>query len=125
MNIEDLRTFCLSLPHVTEDFPFAKMPGGDSVLVFRIANKIFCVLDLDNTERFTLKITAERSEELRSLYSDIIPAPHWGKKNWVSVPIGLLLSDAEYHQLITEGYRTTIATLPKKVQLSIAEICRH
>ncbi len=119
MNIEELRYYCLSLPHVTEDMPFAKMPSGESILVFRVANKIFCVIDLDNTDRFTLKTTAERSEELRSRHSDIIPAPHWGKKNWVSVPLGTHFIDADYRLLINEGYQTVISALPKKVQASL------
>ena len=32
MNIEVFREYCLSLGDVEEKLPFAKMPGGDSVL---------------------------------------------------------------------------------------------
>ena len=36
MNIESVREYCLSLPLVTEDFPF-----DEQTLVFRILGKIF------------------------------------------------------------------------------------
>ena len=38
MNIEELRTYCLSLETVEEKFPFAKIKGGESVLVFYVCN---------------------------------------------------------------------------------------
>lgn len=39
MNIESVREYCLSLPLVTEDFPF-----DEQTLVFRISGKILPVL---------------------------------------------------------------------------------
>ena len=49
MNIETVREYCLSLPQVTEDFPF-----DESTLAFRIERKIFAMIDLENTEWFVL-----------------------------------------------------------------------
>ena len=51
-NIEDIRTFALSLQGVTEDMPF-----GDDNVVFRIGGKIFLCLSLaaDNPH-FALKL---------------------------------------------------------------------
>ena len=42
MNIETIREYCLSLPLVTEDFPF-----DETTLVFRVLGKIFACLDLE------------------------------------------------------------------------------
>lgn len=36
MNVTELRDYCLSLPMVTEDFPF-----NESILAFKILGKIF------------------------------------------------------------------------------------
>lgn len=44
MTIEELRDYCLSLPMVTEDFPF-----DETTLVFRVMGKIFAMVDLENT----------------------------------------------------------------------------
>ena len=41
MNIETIREYCLSLPLVTEDFPF-----DETTLVFRVLGKIFACLVL-------------------------------------------------------------------------------
>ena len=54
MNIESFRDFCLSLPNVTEDFPF-----DDTTLVFRVGGKIFAIIDLVDTEWFVLKCNTE------------------------------------------------------------------
>ena len=47
MNIEEIREYCLSLPQVTEDFPF-----DETTLAFRIERKIFAMIDLKNTDLF-------------------------------------------------------------------------
>ena len=46
MNIEELRDYCLSLGDVEEKFPFAKIKGGGSVLVFYVCGHMFAFLDI-------------------------------------------------------------------------------
>ena len=41
MNIESFREYCLSLGEVEEKLPFAKMPGGDTVLAFYVNGHTF------------------------------------------------------------------------------------
>lgn len=50
MNIESVREYCLSLPLVTEAFPF-----DERTLVFRILGKIFACVDLERPEWVTMK----------------------------------------------------------------------
>lgn len=50
MDIEQIRAYCLSKPHATEDFPF-----DETTLVFRVMNKIFASIGLDNVDWFCLK----------------------------------------------------------------------
>lgn len=47
MDIEQIRAYCLSKPHATEDFPF-----DETTLVFRVMNKIFASIGLDNVDWF-------------------------------------------------------------------------
>ena len=47
MNIEELHEYCISLEAVEEKFPFAKMKGGESVLVFYVCNHMFALVDLN------------------------------------------------------------------------------
>ena len=41
MSIEEIRDYCLTKSGVTEGFPF-----NDTVLVFKVAGKMFALLDL-------------------------------------------------------------------------------
>ena len=64
MNVESLREFCLSLPQVTECFPF-----DEWVLVFKIEGKMFLFCDLSAEEkRISLKCDPELAIELRERY---------------------------------------------------------
>ncbi len=51
MNIEEIREYCITKPAVTEGFPF-----NDTALVFKVAGKMFALLDLSEEARdLTLK----------------------------------------------------------------------
>lgn len=56
MNIESVREYCLSLPLVTEAFPF-----DERTLVFRILGKIFACVDLECPEWVTMKCNADNA----------------------------------------------------------------
>ena len=58
MNIEDVRTYCLTLRNTTECLPF-----DDVSLVFKVENKMFLLLPLDATEPYVaVKCSREVSE---------------------------------------------------------------
>ena len=46
MNIEEIRNYCTSKPGVTEGFLF-----NDTALVFKVAGKMFALLDLSEDSR--------------------------------------------------------------------------
>ena len=71
MNIESTRDYCLTLPLVTEDFPF-----DERTLAFRVLGRIFACLDMERPEWITTKCDAERAIELRERHSEIEPAWH-------------------------------------------------
>ena len=64
MNIESFREYCLSLGEVEEKLPFAKMPGGDSVLVFYVNGHTFCYCDINDFKTVIVKCQPERIPEL-------------------------------------------------------------
>jgi len=75
MNIEELRTYCLSKIGVTEGFPF-----NDTALVFKVCGKMFALLDLSEDSRgISLKCDPELAIELRERYSEVTPAYHFNK----------------------------------------------
>lgn len=111
MNIEEVRECCLSLPQVTEDFPF-----DETTLVFRIEGKIFAMVDLENTEWFVLKCEPEYALDLREKYPEISGAWHMNKKYWNQLNLFGTLSDMLIQDLIRHSYNEVIKKLPKKIR---------
>ena len=110
MNLEELREYCLSLPHVTEDMPFS-----EDILVFRICNRIFVLTSLESVPlRVSLKCDPERAIELREQYPDkIIAGYHLNKKHWNTVLLEGLPS-ALIKEMIQHSYDQVLAKVPKK-----------
>ena len=110
MNLEELREYCLSLPHVTEDMPF-----DEDILVFRICNRIFVLTSLESVPlRVSLKCNPERAIALREQYPDkIVAGYHLNKKHWntvllESLPLTLI------KEMIQHSYDQVLAKVPKK-----------
>ena len=115
MNLEELREYCLSLPHVTEDMPF-----DEDILVFRICNRIFVLTSLDTIPlRVSLKCNPERAIELREQYPDkIVAGYHLNKKHWNTVLLeGLPL--ALIKEMIQHSYEQVLSKVPKKLANSL------
>jgi len=75
MNIEKIREYCLGKPGVTEGFPF-----NDSALVFKVAGKMFALLDLSEDSReLSLKCDPELAIELPEQHPEVTPAYHFNK----------------------------------------------
>lgn len=110
MNIEDARIYCLSKVNATEDFPF-----DETTLAFRVENKIFAIVDLDDISWFCVKCDADYAIELRDKYSCISPAWHMNKKYWNQLDI-TVLSDELFYSLVDHSYNEVIKKLPKKTR---------
>lgn len=112
MNIEELRDYCLSLPAVTEHFPFDEV-----TLVFKVKDKMFALIPLDNPQaQIALKCDPERAIALREEYSAIVPAWHFNKKHWNTVLMDASLSGSFVCELIKHSYDLVVAGLPKKLR---------
>ncbi len=111
MNIEDIRAYCLSKPQATEDLPF-----DETTLVFRVKNKIFACVSLDNPDYFCMKCDPDYAIELRDRYDGITGAWHWNKKYWNQVTPGDEISDALVRRLIDHAYDEVVKKLPRKVR---------
>ena len=109
MNIESLRTLCLSLPSVTEDIKW----GND--LCFLVGEKMFCATSADTDQGASFKV---RDEEYGDMLSreGIIPAPYLARAKWVYVLDFLWLSDTEWEHYIRQSYELVKAKLSKKLR---------
>jgi predicted DNA-binding protein (MmcQ/YjbR family) len=111
MNIEELRTYCLSLKGVTEDFPF-----DESTLVFKVVGKLFCLTDLEGPLSINVKNEPEKNVELREEYPAIKPGYHMSKIHWNTVEIDGSIPDDFIKNLIDESYDLVVMKLKKQEQ---------
>lgn len=113
MHIEDIRDYCLSLAHVTEETPF-----GPDTLVFKVGGKVFLLIGLDQIDdiRFNVKCDPEYAIELRELFEQTVtPGFHMNKKHWNSVYCNRELSDLKLRELILHSYDLVFRSLPKHI----------
>jgi predicted DNA-binding protein (MmcQ/YjbR family) len=112
MDLDSIRTYCLSLPHATEDIQW----GND--LLLRISGKIFAGINLDPPHSLSFKCTPEKFDELIEL-EGIIPAPYTARNKWVMLERLDALSDREIKSLIENSYQMIFAKLTKKAQAEL------
>lgn len=111
MNIESTREYCLSLPQVTEDFPF-----DETTLVFRVGGKIFAMIDLEDTTWFVLKCEPDYALDLRERHPEIAPAWHMNKKHWNQINLFGTLPDSLIQSLVRHSYNEVVKKMPKRVR---------
>ena len=112
MNIEEIRSFCLSLPGTTEDIKW------EDNLVFSVSEKIFCLAGLDTPLRVSFKVTEDVFDDL-TLSDGIIQASHFAKRKWVTVIHEDQLSRFEWEKHLQQSYELVKANLPKKKQADL------
>jgi len=114
MDIESVRKFCLSLPHVTEDVQW------ESDLLFRIGNKMFAVVGLDRASDhcMSFKCTPEVFAELTER-EGIMPAPYVARYHWVALERFDALPESELKQLLKNAYQLIFEKLPKKSKATL------
>ncbi|EFS97204.1 hypothetical protein HMPREF1977_1534 [Capnocytophaga ochracea F0287] len=110
MNIETFRDFCLTLPHATEDMPF-----GENFLVFRMANRIFALINLNRVPMsVSLKCEPERAVELREQYPDkIVAGYHLNKKHWNTVLLESL-PEVLIKEMVQHSYDQVLAKYQRR-----------
>lgn len=110
MYIDELRDYCMMKAFTTESFPFDEV-----TLVFKVMNKMFAIVPLDEEEkRVNLKCEPARALELRDNYEAVQPGWHMNKAHWNTVYLERDLPDKEIRKLIDHSYDLILASLPKK-----------
>ncbi len=111
MDIESVRKFCLSLPHVTEGIQW------ENDLLLRIGNKMFTVISLEalSDHCMSFKCTPEKFAELVE-QEGIMPAPYVARYHWVALERFDVLPERELKELLKTAYELVRDKLPKKVR---------
>lgn len=125
MNVESLRKFLLSLPHVKET-----MQWGDN-LVFWVGDppreqspvrgKMFALANLGGGSKGVLSFSAgpERYHELLEV-EGVFPAPYMARIFWVAIERYDVFPSAELQELLRSAHQITYAKLPKRTREALA-----
>lgn len=109
MNIEEVRSYCLSKAGSTESFPF-----DNDTLVFKVMGKMFALLPLERAPSISLKCEPEYAIELRAHYPGLIEgAYHMNKKHWNMVYLEGNLEEKLILSLIDHSYDLIVSKLKK------------
>jgi predicted DNA-binding protein (MmcQ/YjbR family) len=115
MNIEEIRTYCLSKKGTTEDFPF-----DETTLVFKVGGKMYALVSLDETPlRINLKCNPDKAISLREEYSFVIPGYHMNKKHWNTIILQTETPAQFITGLIDDSYGLIYDSLPARTQKQI------
>ena len=115
MNIEDLRTICLSFPGVTEDIKW------ENNLTFLVAGKMFCLTGLDTSFSVALKVPTEDFDELIAR-PGITQAGHFARRQWIGIDEENMISRDEWIRLLKQSYDLVIAKMSQKAQREIRDM---
>ena len=109
MNLEELRDYCLQKKGSNESFPF-----DDKTLVFKVLDKMFCAVNIENFTSINLKCDPELSIELRERYTAVVPGYHMNKDHWNTVHVQQDAMDKEIFEWIDISYNLVASKLTKK-----------
>jgi predicted DNA-binding protein (MmcQ/YjbR family) len=111
LDVEQIRKYCLSMPHATE-----KVQWGND-LVFKIGEKMFAVVGLETKHdtKMSFKCTPEKFAELIE-QEGIIPAPYVARYHWVALQNLDALPARELKELLKTAYQLVHDKLPAKVR---------
>jgi predicted DNA-binding protein (MmcQ/YjbR family) len=109
MNLEQLRDFCLTQKGVTESLPF-----DNNTLVFKVLDKMFALVDINNFESINVKCEPEKAIALRETYLAVEAGYHMNKKHWNTIKINDDMPDKEIFNWVLHSYQLVVEKMPKK-----------
>ena len=112
MDIEILRSICLSFPAVTEEVKWG------NALCFCVGEKMFCVTSLEPPHAFSFKVTDEEFEEV-SARDGFIPAPYMARNKWVSIEYPDRVKQKDWEYFVRQSYELIKANLTRKARVEL------
>lgn len=120
MNIDSLRQFLLTLPHVEET-----MQWGDNLVFWvgdkTIGGKMFALANLGGDGKGVLSFSAgpERYHDLLEI-EGVFPAPYMARIFWVTMERYDVFPSSELQERLRSAHQITYAKLPKRTRETLA-----
>ena len=121
MDVERLRAYLLTLPHVVET-----MQWGANLVFWvgdkAIGGKMFALVNLDGDGRHAILSYAAGAERYAELLEveGLIPAPYMARIFWVAAERWDVFSKAEWERELRAAHDITLAKLPPKTSKVLA-----
>lgn len=115
MNVEEIRSYCLSKPGTEEGFPF-----DETTLVFKVGGKMYALLSLDEAN-LNLKCEPGEAIRLREQYPFVVPGYHMNKKHWNTVMDCRRRPAHLIRHWIDRSYQLVYERLPRKIRESLPD----
>ena len=113
MEIDEIRTYCLKKPGVTEG-----MKWGEH-LTFMVAEKMFVIFGLDQSPiTASFKVNEEDFERMQH-HPSMKPAPYLARYKWIWVEDISLIPPNEWTRILDNAYELIKAKLPSKALKSL------
>lgn len=114
MNIEDFRSYCLSLGEVEEKMPFGKFARRyDTTLVFYVCGHMFAMCDVDDFSWVNVRSSAEEITEIIERYPSVTRPINPALKLWIGVPVNNSISDDIVRKYVRRSYEIILLKYTK------------
>ena len=115
MDLIEFRNYCLSFDGVTEKTPFGKFARRyDSILVFYVADHMFCFIDLDNFTFVNVRSSTDRIAELYDTYSSVSKPINQSMRYWIQLDFNGDIPYDVIKELVSEAYHIVKAKYTSK-----------
>ncbi|MGZ3836775.1 MAG: MmcQ/YjbR family DNA-binding protein, partial [Mucilaginibacter sp.] len=86
---------------------------------FKVGEKLFLLIGLEEGNRFNAKCDPERAIELRERYDEVQPGYHMNKKHWNTIYTEGSLTRRQLSEMIDHSYDLVLKSLPKSIRENI------
>jgi len=111
MDLEKIRSYCLSKKGVTESLPF-----DEETPVYKLMGKIFLLSNLTPPVSINIKCDPELAIELREKYDAVTPGYHMNKFHWNTVILDGTIPDKYIYEWIDLSYSLVNSSNSLKVK---------
>ncbi|MFZ6000528.1 MAG: MmcQ/YjbR family DNA-binding protein [Bacteroidota bacterium] len=112
MTRAELEKICMSFPGTRQDVKW------EQDLCYVVAEKMYCVTNMEGPLKLSLKVQAEEMQELLER-EGIVPAPYLARNNWVLVEKPNAFTAKEWQHYLRQSYDLVVTKLPKKTQAKL------
>jgi predicted DNA-binding protein (MmcQ/YjbR family) len=100
----------------------APLPSAPGVMIYKVMEKMFAILEIRHVEAVILKCDPHRAEILRDHYQGVGHRSHLDRRFWICVTLNADVPAEEILNLITHSYDLVRAKLTRTQKAALAAL---